>query len=263
MTRGLVLGLLLTLFLGVAQAQPPRIAIIIDDLGDHWGYGRQALALPGAVTYSVLPHTPYGKRLAEQAHASGREVMLHLPMEARSDWDLGPGGLTTAMDEASLRRTLYSNLESVPHVRGVNNHMGSRLTRNSASMGRLMQALAERGGLYFVDSRTIGGSVAPLMAVEKGVPVTTRDIFIDNSREPEAIHAQLQRLLAVALKHGDALAIGHPYGETLSALEAFIPTLAMHGVELVPVSRLIQQRSPRLWQASLSPSPRAAKSSKQ
>ncbi len=271
--RRLTLTLLLSLLgTGLVQAHPgedghshphsARIAIIIDDLGDHWGHASRALELPGVVTYAVLPRTPYARRVAEQAHNLGREVMLHLPMESRNGWDLGPGGLTTAMDEGALRQTLYENLQSVPHARGINNHMGSRLTRNRSSMSQLMQALADRGGLYFVDSRTTSGSVAALMAAEKGVPFTGRDLFIDNSREPSAIRTQLQQLLAVALKHGDALAIGHPYDETLAELETFLPQLAMHGVQLVPVSRMIEQRSPQLWQASLSPSPRAAKSSK-
>ena len=51
-----VLGLVLAL--PAAAQSPVRIAIIIDDLGNNQLLGRQAVELPGPVTYSVLPQRP-------------------------------------------------------------------------------------------------------------------------------------------------------------------------------------------------------------
>ncbi len=50
-------------------------------------------------------------------------------------------------------RQLNANLASIPHIRGVNNHMGSLLTQHLGHMDWLMQALERRGDLYFIDSR--------------------------------------------------------------------------------------------------------------
>jgi polysaccharide deacetylase 2 family uncharacterized protein YibQ len=127
-----------------AEAPAPTLAIIIDDMGNTQGPGNTALALPGALTYSFLPHTRFARPLAERAHAAGREVMLHLPMEPDDRANPGPGGLTQDMTRAELERTLAQDLAAVPHVAGVNNHMGSRLTRHAETMGWLMDGLQSR-----------------------------------------------------------------------------------------------------------------------
>jgi len=242
----------------------PRIALIIDDLGDRLDYGERALSLPGAVTYAFLPHTPHARRLAERAHATGREVMAHLPMEATDGKRLGPGGLTLHMTESRFRKTLRANLDSIPHVRGVNNHMGSLLTRHPGHMEWLMSEMQRSGRLFFVDSLTTGASVARQVATEHTIPHTRRDIFLDNVREPDAILRQFAKLIAAAHRRGSAVGIAHPYPESLEVLQRVLGRLESFGVRLVPVSEIIQQqgRSP-LWQASLSPSPKGAKSSKQ
>lgn len=102
---------------------PPRIAIIIDDMGNALADGRKAIGLPGAITYAFLPHTPFARQLAEQAHRMNKEIMLHLPMQSRVGGRPGPGVLTLHMTEREFRQTLEANLDSVPHVTGINNHM--------------------------------------------------------------------------------------------------------------------------------------------
>ncbi len=225
-------------------AEPDRavISIIIDDLGNVRSEGLRALELRGALTYSFLPHTPFAARLARLASVLGKEVMLHLPMEAAFPRRLGPGGLTLAMDREALRRTLFASLAAVPNARGVNNHMGSALTREPAHMGWLMDALSQHGELYFVDSRTTSDSVAMGTASRTGVPATARDVFLDHDREPDAVAAQLRTLYARARASGSALGIAHPYPETMAVLEHELARLSRRGVELVPVSRLIGAR---------------------
>lgn len=262
--RGLWL-LLLWSMATVAAAEAPRIAIIIDDIGDRYEAGSRAVALPGPITYSFLPHTPHAARLARQAHAKGSEVMLHLPMQAQAGNKLGPGALTLHMSERQLREVVRSDLAALPFVAGINNHMGSLLTRHPGHMDWLMSEVNAQGGLYFVDSVTTGATVAASIAEEHGLPSTRRDIFLDSDPGIAAVRRQFARLVAAARQQGTALAIGHPYPETLAALEELLPRLDELGIQLVPVSRLIaarQERSTHLWQASLSPSPTAAKNSK-
>ncbi len=243
----------------------PAIAIIIDDLGDRLAAGERALNLRGPLTYSILPRTPHAARLARLAHARGKEVMLHLPMQAERGNRLGPGGLTLDMDRAAFSRTVMANLESVPHAAGVNNHMGSLLTRHAVPMTWLMEELKQRGRLYFVDSRTTPGTIAGREAESQGVPTLTRDIFLDAIQTRAFVTRQFDRLIEQARLNGWAVGIGHPYPETLEVLEEVLPRLRERGVELVPVSTLIAFREKqriKQWQASLSPSPKAAKSSK-
>jgi hypothetical protein len=96
----------------------------------------------------------------------------------------------------------------------------------------------------FLDSRTIGGSVAGSLAQEMGVAHATRDVFLDNRRDVAAIRAQLEEAERIARKTGSAVAIGHPYDETIQALSAWLPTLAEKKIALVPISALAEGRGP-------------------
>ena len=187
--------------------------------------------------------------------------MLHLPMQAVHDRPLGPGGLTMEMSEQAVKHALEAGLATIPYVRGVNNHMGSLLTRHPGHMDWLMQVLAEHGDLYFVDSRTTAESVALRVAMERRVPCVDRDVFLDNEPgDPAYVSRQFDRLIAIARRRGMAVGIGHPHPATLEVLESRLSELRAQGIELVPVSELLDLRKRRqAWQASLSPSPTAAK----
>ncbi len=244
----------------------PMIAIIIDDLGDRLHDGLRVTSLPGQVTCAILPRTSYSRRLAETAHASGKEVMLHQPMEATHGQKMGPGGIDRNMDRQTMVQILQANLASVPHARGMNNHMGSLLTRMIEPMAWLMSTLHGIRDFYFIDSFTATHSVAERVAWEHSVPSMRRNIFLDNDRNEAAILKQFVRLVARARRDGVAIGISHPYPESLAVLEKVLPHIEEFGVRLLPVSKLINQSSreeKRLWQASLSLLPPDVKSLKQ
>ena len=227
----------------------PSIAIIIDDLGDQRLAGERVVRLPGAVTVSILPHTPYAVRLARSAHAGHKEVLLHLPLESDRNLRPGPGVMQSDMNQQLFMITLLMNLDALPHLSGVNNHMGSKLTRYPRQMNWLMTSLNARS-LFFVDSFTTPESVAYQVAAEQGTPTARRHVFLDDDRDPAEILRQFERLLGSAKRRGYAVAIGHPYEETLTLLEDVLPKLDSYGVQLVPVSSIIDldaaQRAQRL-----------------
>ena len=233
----------------------PAISIIIDDLGNLKSRDSRAIYLPGAVTYAFLPHTPHARELAMLAHSLNKEVMLHLPMESMQHNHLGPGGLTLDMTYQEFARQLRADLESVPHIAGVNNHMGSLLTQHPGHMAWLMQEISKHDNLYFVDSYTTKTSVANQLANEHWVPNLRRDVFLDDDRDPLKIKREFNRLIQKAKENGIALGIGHPYPETLAILEAELPALEAEGIQLVAVSKLLDRhlQQARTWRAFLSP----------
>jgi len=260
---GRTFALALLLVTTAATAAPPSIAIILDDMGYERSRGEAALALPAGVTYSFLPHAPHTRELASLAQRQGREIMLHLPMQAMSGRAIDAGGLHMDMLETQFLDTLQQDLAAVPGAVGVNNHMGSLLTRHPGAMAWLMHGLAEHGGLYYVDSRTHRATVAEQQARNQGLPASRRDVFLDHDVTPEAITAQFRRLLRKARRKGSAIAIGHPYPETVAVLARELSRLEQAGVVLRPVSAVIeQQRRQSTWQASSSPSQTVAKNSK-
>ncbi len=255
---------LIFLFTVVANAQPgsdasveARIAIVIDDLGDRWREGSQAVNLSGDITIGIIPFTPYAKRLADSAAKQHKEIILHLPMEAMTDKYLGKGGLHSAMDQQQFFATLKTSLDFLPNIRGVNNHMGSRLTQDQEKMAWLMHGLRQYGDLYFLDSRTVDTSHATQAAVNSGLPTATRDVFLDHKREPKFMLRQWRYLQRLAKENGSAVCIAHPYPESLQFLREHIPDLQQQGIQLLRVSGLIQWRQEKerrklAWRTSTS-----------
>lgn len=223
-----------------AEDARPRIAIIIDDLGYERVAGERAIALPGAMTFAVLPGAPYSKSLASLAHENGKGVLLHLPLQATSDAaDEEPGSLVLDMSQQQFRTALAGNIEAVPHIIGINTHRGSLLTRHPGHMRWLMDEVLERGDLFFVDSFTTAQSVALRIALESGVPAIRRDVFLDPDTEPETITREFLRLEQLARERGVAVGIGHPYPGTLTFLERALPELEARGIDLVPVLSIV------------------------
>jgi hypothetical protein len=248
MRAALVLGAALIAAPVVAAAA--SLSLIIDDLGHRLHEGERATRLPAPVVCAVLPHTPHGQYLAQRAHAAGKEVILHLPMQPHGDKNPGSGSLAAGMSETEWRERLDRNLASVPHAVGVNNHMGSLLTTEPRAMRWLMGALHERR-LFFIDSLTTRASLGAGSARARGLPTLTRDLFLDRDPSPAAIAQQLSELERLAKKRSHALAIGHPYPATLDALEHWLPELGKRGITVIPVTtRLVQTMEPRPWHAS-------------
>jgi polysaccharide deacetylase 2 family uncharacterized protein YibQ len=182
-------------------------------------------------------------------------------MESDLGNSLGTGGLTLNMSRVQFIDTLHRNIASVPYVSGVNNHMGSLLTRDPTAMRWLMSELRSKG-FYFIDSRTTDATVAERVASENLIPTFRRHVFLDNTPQEIVIRGQLQKLLLMARTKGKAIGIAHPYPQTLAVLREEIPKLKQQGIELVSVSNLINARRPQ-WHAYSFPSQKDAKSLKQ
>ena len=222
---------------------PIEVAIIIDDMGYSKQRGLTALDLPGQLTYAFIPNSPNARFLAGEAKKRNKEIILHAPMSTVHNYPVGQSGLTEVMDRETFTSALNDAIESVPHISGVNNHMGSLLTQKHLPMKWIMQTLDARG-LYFIDSRTTSQSVAWLTAQHHNVPSLQRDIFLDHERETHFIAQQFNQLVRVARRRGYAIAIAHPYPETLTYLQKHIHRLADENIELVPASSLVNKYSP-------------------
>ncbi len=233
--------LLLALLMSLASAgagAAPAIAIVIDDLGDTLGPGRATVALPGPVACAFLPESPHTRRLADEAHAAGKPVLLHLPLQPEAGKP-HPLAVNDRLNAEARARHLQRMLAAVPHARGVNNHQGSRATADRRQMHWLMRELSLSGITYFIDSATSSQSEAYALARAYGLPTARRRVFLDNEPTPAAVHAQFERLLQVARRDGAALAIGHPHAATLQVLRERLPQLAQQGYQLVTPMQLI------------------------
>lgn len=216
----------------------PRVAIILDDAGHNTQLLDETLNLPFKVNVAILPRLKHSKEIAGTLHQKGYELLLHQPMEPSNGMDPGPGAILTAMSDEEIQKTLLKNLEAVPHISGVNNHMGSKATTDKRVMEAVLVTASQKK-LFFIDSLTAPSKVKE---ASKSVPqarLEARDLFLDNERDVEAIKKQLRKLKEIAVKQGEAIAIGHFYPETLQALAEMAPEFEKEGIRVVPVSQLV------------------------
>jgi polysaccharide deacetylase 2 family uncharacterized protein YibQ len=217
----------------------PLLAVVIDD----WGYQARPIAALGelgfTVTTAILPNLPYSRRAAEAAEAAGDELILHCPMQAKGPIKAEQGTLKAGMNPAQAQAQLAKHWASVPRLKGLNNHEGSRATEDPALMAVVARFLHDQGG-YFLDSVTTPHSAIPAAARAAGVPWARRRVFLDNENNAAAIEKQLRQAAALAAKTGSCIAIGHPYPHTLEVLKRLGPQLQAQGIHFVPVSALVK-----------------------
>ena len=240
----LVLSAVVLSSITLTQAHSAQLVIIIDDIGNNYAQGNAMVELAGPLTLAFLPHTPYAKRLANKAHLQQKEIILHAPMGNTGKAALGPGALTQELTEIEFKQTLKKAIAAIPHIQGINNHMGSALTQDKQAMQWVMQTLQDEQ-LYFVDSLTSPNSVAYQQALAHQLPALRRHIFLDNDKSEAALTRQWNKALRIAHKTGRAILIAHPYTESHAFLTQQLPKLASADIELVPASRLFLQYA---WQ---------------
>ena len=219
--------------------QLPKVAIIIDDLGYDRKIAEKFSQLDMVLTFSILPHSPHQSKIARLAQSKGIDTMLHLPMEPIEypNVNPGPGTLLTSMTADELIDQLEKNLDAVPNIKGVNNHMGSRMTAESSQMYQIFTILKKKG-LFFIDSRTTNASLCKPSARLFQIPFAQRDVFLDHLQEPDFIRKQIKKLIQIARRHGHAVGIGHAHAVTYTILRDMLPDLK-NEVQLIPASEIV------------------------
>ena len=218
----------------------PLVAIIIDDIGFDKEITEKFNKIDKNITFSILPNSPFGKKIAESLYKKKVDIMLHLPMEPIQYPDINPGvgAIFVHMSKQELITQVRKNLNAIPHIKGVNNHMGSRLTSMPVPMNEIFTVLKEKD-IFFIDSMTSRRSICKSLAQRLQISFARRDIFLDNIQSPDHIKKQMKTLIAIALTHGTAIGIGHPYEVTYITLKNFFPDFKSK-VKFVSASAIVE-----------------------
>jgi polysaccharide deacetylase 2 family uncharacterized protein YibQ len=219
------------------RGERPRLVIIIDDV--HTSQQLHAIqALPFPVNPSIFPPytlSPDTAKLATQVV----HYMIHLPMESGNDkFDRQSKTLKTGFSREQMRHRIHELRMLFPRAHYINNHTGSKFTRDTHAMEILYEVMKEEG-FTFIDSRTTGGSQVGKVAHIYGDDYVARDIFLDNVKSVPAIHTQLKKAVRLAKKNGYAIAIGHPHKMTMQALISAKPLLKE--VEVVYIDDIFRE----------------------
>ncbi len=227
------------------KSVPPKgkIAIVLDDWGYSYHLVPLALTLKIPLNISILPAHAYSERIARTMRKAGNFILLHLPMEPHNaaSEPLEKDTILTSMDKTQVESILNRDFASVPFIGAVNNHMGSKATEDEKLLGVIFDYLKAKH-IFFLDSYTSNKSVAEKVAAEKKLPYLKREVFLDDTADKSAIMKQLKRTEAIALKDGQAIAIGHDKKLTLETIKAFIPEARKDGIKFVYLPELIRDR---------------------
>ena len=225
------------------RVQPKnKVALIVDDMGYSLKDLKDLMALGLNLTIAILPYSIRAKETAQIAQQNNMEVILHLPLESLNDHEansLSEGLIHSQMSEKDVLETLEANLIQVPFIRGVNNHMGSKITAERDMMSLILARL-KKDNLYFIDSVTSGSSIAFKLAREMSISSAYRDVFLDSETEEGYILKQLIHLLRLAQKQGVAVGICHPYDSTLKVLSDNLELFAEYNCETVFASQIVK-----------------------
>jgi len=219
---------------------PPKVAFIIDDLGYETEVAKKIMELEFPIALSILPFLQYSEFIAEEGKKNNQEIMLHLPMEpSNSSANPGPGAIKSYMSEEETRQAVRECILNFPHIIGVNNHMGSKITEDRKIMEIILEEIREYN-LFFIDSMTSKNSIAHVVAQEMVIKTAVRSVFLDNENDMDYIKGQMLEVQETALREGEAIAIGHSRINTYYVLKRLIPELIRAGIEIVPVSELVK-----------------------
>ncbi|MBR1736660.1 MAG: divergent polysaccharide deacetylase family protein [Firmicutes bacterium] len=219
------------------------IALVIDDFGNNSAGTKEMVSLPIKFTGAVMPSMPYTQEECELLHENGKDVILHQPMEARNgkkEW-LGSSAIMDSDEAQEAEDKLLYNISQIKYCSGVNNHMGSKVSRNAKIMDGIFKGLKEKG-LPYVDSMTTPDSVAEKMGERHGVTVIKRDIFLDSTQDISKIEQNIMKAADIALKNGYCLAIGHVGAEggrvTYRAIKNKYEEIEAKNIKFVTVGEL-------------------------
>ena len=215
-----------------------KLVLIFDDGGQNLSQLESFLALPFPVTVAVLPKLAHSKQAAERVRKSGKELMLHQPMQAINlSVNPGPGAITPDMTLYEIETLLRENIAEIGPVRGVNNHEGSLICEDEVKIGTVLQ-VSSNMGLYFVDSRTTSQTRVPQAAMSLGLSYYERNVFIDNTKNRADIISEIMKGVSIANKNGTAIMIGHVWSADVlpEILSELYPLLSGKGYVFTTVS---------------------------
>ncbi|MFC0473413.1 divergent polysaccharide deacetylase family protein [Halalkalibacter kiskunsagensis] len=224
--------------------ETPQVAVIIDDFGGNVKGVSSFLSGDIPITVAIMPFMEQSTEQAQRAHQAGLEVMIHLPMEpkkGKSSW-LGPNSITSDLSDEEVKKRVIAAIENVPHAKGINNHMGSKIVEDERIMRLILQVVATHD-LYVVDSGTSSASVIPKLAKELNIPFASRNIFLDDTHSSsQHVEKQMSTLLKLAQRNKKAIGIGHvgiKGHETYNGILSSLPQFKDKHIDIVPISHML------------------------
>ena len=225
-----------------------QIAIVIDDFGGYERAGvKELLDSNINITCAIMPFVDHTEEDYNEAVRTGKEIILHMPMQAHvnlpTSW-YGPVYITNYDSPTTAIEKLEKCLATLPNIKGFNIHIGSGVSRNEKLM-KTMYDYANKHNLYFLDSRTNSGDKCEEASKLSGSIYLGRDVFLEpnKNRSYNGVSARLAEAKKIAEEKGYAIVIGHVGAEggtnTAKAIIDFVKN--NNDIDIVPLSKIYNQ----------------------
>ncbi|MHA1157326.1 MAG: divergent polysaccharide deacetylase family protein [Alphaproteobacteria bacterium] len=217
-----------------------RIAIVIGGIGISGPGTAEAIRnLPGNITLGLAP---YGETVGEavrDARQAGHELVLQIPLEPFNYPTTNPGPQTltrAASASTNIDRLRWLMAQATNYV-GVMNYLGAGFISDADALAPVLEEIGARGLLFLDDgssSRSVAGEAA-----RGRTPFLRADITLDVDLTAAAIDLRLDQLQALARERGWAIASGSAFPLTVERVQAFADKAAERGIQIVPLSALL------------------------
>lgn len=231
-----------------AETSSPKMAIIIDDFGGFDQSGVETmLKVDAPLTCAVMPNLDNSEKNSQQILDSGKEVILHMPMQAHVSLPLswyGPNYICVGDSKETVNKKISKALETVKGAKGFNIHIGSGVCQDQQTL-RNIYDFANEHNLFFVDSRTHMNTQCAKVANEKNILYLGRDEFLEpgGNKSYEGVFRHIMTGAEMAKTKGYAIIIGHvgSHGgeNTAKAISDAVKHVKNMGIEIVPMSELV------------------------
>jgi polysaccharide deacetylase 2 family uncharacterized protein YibQ len=222
-----------------------RLALVLFGLADDPALAAATFALSVPFAVAIPPGTAGSTALYRGAHAAGREVVLHLPLEPINypQVNPGPGTVLVTMKPAEITGLTRRYLDQADPVAAVANAMGSLATQDMTVMSAVYRELRRRH-VPFIHTAPVAGAVCRPLAAQLGVIYEQPDAVIDaEARRPDAraLDRRWDEVLAAARKRGHAIVWLRLTPVAREWLPRAVEARRLRDLDLVPLSSLIRQ----------------------
>jgi uncharacterized protein len=216
----------------------PMIGLIVTGLGQSANLTQAAIDhLPADVTLSFSVYGFGVKEWVQKARAMGHEVLLELPLESDTfpvD-DPGPMALMTSKTPSENLTLMGLLMTQAQGYIGFLGQYGTKFLRDDKAMNTVLSELKTRG-LFFVDPRTVEGSVTLEMADQMQLPRAIADHTLNTNTSIQKVRAQFDTLATLAGNQGLTVALVPATPSSIKIIKEWAP--ALKNVQLAPITSL-------------------------
>lgn len=219
------------------------IALVMADFGLSAEIAGSAVNdLPSGVSFALSPYARDPQKLTNDARRKNREVWLDLPLQTKSYPmnDTGPKTLLTNLNADGNNQRLMQSLGVATGYTGVIVNNGDAFTGAVNVLQKIISDIKARG-LGMIESDPDGQFITSL-ATESKMPFVKNDLMIDKVTSSKDLESQLNDLQSMAIRNKKIVVFFKPYPVTIKAIQNWSRTLENNGVQIAPLSAVINSQ---------------------